>query len=205
MDDLYNCFSCDAINRATKNRRCTCVGSESSLVCEKCGRCFCTAPTIWKNRFNEKFNEVLRRADQVIDHERPIVLIVDDDRVIHALASRVLADFPGTVLHAYNGQEGLLMAQDVRPDVVITDCLMPLLDGREIARALKTDPQTRHIKIVAMTSLYRGARYRHEAYNSYQVDEFVEKPITAAKLREIALAAVTGPLADGEKQPVVWR
>jgi len=204
MDDLYNCFSCDAINRATKNRWCGCVGSESSLVCEKCGVCFCNAPNVWKKKFWTKFDNVAKKPHK-IDHARPIILIIDDDRVIHSVAARVLADFPGTILHAYDGQEGLLIAQDVKPDLVITDCLMPLLDGREIARVLKTTDGTRDVRVIAMTSLYRGAKYRHEALTGFQVDEFIEKPISAAKLREIAVAVLTGPLAEGQSEPVMWR
>ncbi|HSP33449.1 MAG TPA: response regulator [Thermoanaerobaculia bacterium] len=187
MNDLYNCFHCDAINRVSKNSWCCCVGSENSLVCNRCGQCFCTAPDVWKKPFWERFSAVLtggRDAEQ--SYARPIILIVDDDKVIHSVASRVLADFRGTVLHAYDGAEGLRIAQTVRPDLVLTDCLLPLKDGREIARVLKSDWGTSHIRVVAMTSLYRGARYRHEALTHYNVDAYVEKPITAAKLLEIA-------------------
>lgn len=179
--DLYYCFSCDAINRASQNRRCCCVGTENTLVCERCGRCFCDAPTNWKKNVWQSIGEGSAKEN----YQRPLILIIDDDRVIHSVVARVLEDFRGSVLHAYDGVEGLRIAQEVKPDLVITDCLLPLLDGREIARSLKSCPSTSHVCIVAISGMYRGARYRHEALRDFAVDRFVEKPISAAQLRSI--------------------
>ena len=190
MNDLYNCFHCDAINRATQNAWCCCVGTENTLVCEKCGRCFCDAPNVWKKKVWAVIGTIV--AHDKVTYVRPIILIIDDDRVIHSVSARVLAHFPGTVLHAYDGKEGLRMAKEIKPDVVITDCLLPIVDGREIARLLKADPETRAIRIIAMTAMYRGARYRHEALTDFAVDEYIEKPVSAAMLREIASATVRG-------------
>jgi CheY-like chemotaxis protein len=189
MDDLYNCFWCDAINRATQNRWCLCGGPDATLVCDKCRKCFCTAPDRWKKEFREKLDPVLADVRNEPAHDRPIILIIDDDRVIHSMAARALTEFKGTLLHAYDGSEGLRMAREVRPDIILTDCLMPLMDGREIAKILKSEPATCDIRVFAMTSLYRGAKYRHEALTNFRADGFIEKPISAAKLREIAAGA----------------
>jgi CheY-like chemotaxis protein len=69
---------------------------------------------------------------------------------------------------------------------VLTDALLPKLDGREIALRLKSDPATRAIKVVVMTALYKGTRYRIEAINSFGVDEYIEKPVDPGRLRKLA-------------------
>lgn len=117
---------------------------------------------------------------------RPAILVIDDDRTIHKLVERVLQNFPGTILHAHDGVEGLRMAREIRPELVLTDALLPKLDGREIALRLKSDPATRVIKVVVMTALYKGTRYRIEAINSFGVDEYIEKPVDPARLRKLA-------------------
>ncbi len=186
-NDLYHCFSCDAINRASQNKWCCCAGDENTLVCDRCGRCFCDAPTVWKKKVWAPIAASLvpKAVEGPTTYQRPVVLIIDDDRVVHTVASRVLEEFPGSVLHAYDGAEGLRIAREVNPELVITDCLLPLLDGREVARRLKSEPPTSTIRVVAMSAFYRGARYRQEALRDFAVDQYVEKPISAARLRSI--------------------
>ncbi len=117
---------------------------------------------------------------------RPAILVIDDDRTVHKLVERALQNFPGTLLHAHEGVEGLRMARELRPELVLTDALLPKLDGREIALRLKSDPATRAIKVVLMTALYKGTRYRIEAINSFGVDEYIEKPVDPTRLRKLA-------------------
>jgi CheY-like chemotaxis protein len=184
MADLYNCFYCDALNRASKNAWCFCAGNENTLVCERCGKCSCGAPSFWKRNVWDPILEALLERKATV-YQRPVILIIDDDRVIHSVAARILEKFAGSVLHAYDGAEGLRMARETSPDLVITDCLMPLMDGREISKALKSDPATSNTRIVAMTALYRGVRYRHEALRDFAVDQYIEKPVSALALQKI--------------------
>jgi CheY-like chemotaxis protein len=68
---------------------------------------------------------------------------------------------------------------------VLTDALMPKLDGREMARQLKQDPETAKIKVVLMTALYKGIKYEHEARKAYRVDDYVTKPLDVEQLRAV--------------------
>jgi CheY-like chemotaxis protein len=122
--------------------------------------------------------------------QRPILLLVDDDRTVHSIAERILSDFAGTILHAYDGREALNLARETHPDLIITDALLPLLDGRELARTLKADADPRLKSVVVMTALYKGARYRCEAFREFQVDAYVEKPIRPERLRAIVETAL---------------
>ena len=112
-------------------------------------------------------------------------MIVDDDHVVHTITAKILKSFEGTVFHCHDGEEALVLAQEVLPDLIITDALLPKLDGRELTRILKQSPQTRRIKIAVMTGLYKGARYRTEAFRDFNVDAYLEKPIDASRFRSL--------------------
>ena len=116
---------------------------------------------------------------------KPIVLIVDDDRVVHMIAARVLASMPVNVLYAHDGAQALEMVLEFKPDLIVTDALLPKLDGRELCRKIKSSEGTRNCKVAVMTALYKGTRYRNEAMLTFLADEFVEKPLTPEKLRHV--------------------
>lgn len=203
--DVYRCPHCRGLNEAVRNDWCLCTGGDQTLVCGRCHRCFCDAPTAWKLEFWTVASDALsarRREERMArdafapdgrDVVRPVILVIDDDRLVHAIVERVLADFQGTVLHALDGRTGLQVAQRVHPEVVVTDALLPGLDGRELARTLKSDAGTAHVKVVIMTALYKGARYRNEALSEFRADEFIEKPVSAARLRTVISALVDWP------------
>lgn len=119
------------------------------------------------------------------DESRPLILIVDDDRVVHAIFARALASFPGTMIHAHDGQEALAIGREARPDLLITDALLPKLDGRMVARTLKMEPATSAMKVAVMTALYKGARYRNEALHDFLADIYLEKPVSPDMLWEV--------------------
>ena len=121
---------------------------------------------------------------------RPVIVVVDDDRLIHSIIGRALADFEGTVIHANDGLSALHIATETNADLVITDALLPKLDGRELARQLKTNPATTHCKVVVMTALYKGANYRMEARRDFKVDEYLYKPVLPSTIRSLASEAV---------------
>lgn len=62
---------------------------------------------------------------------------------------------------------------------------MPALDGRELCRILKSNPETRGIKVVIMTSLYKSLRHETEAIHSFGADRFLRKPFTISELRMV--------------------
>ena len=114
---------------------------------------------------------------------RPIVLVVDDDRVVHLIAARVLSSMSVSVVHAHDGAEGLEMAMELKPDLILADALMPKLDGRELCRTIKNSPTMAGCKVAVMTALYKASRYRSEAFRTFLADEFIEKPLNPEKLR----------------------
>jgi CheY-like chemotaxis protein len=116
---------------------------------------------------------------------RPLVLLVDDESVIRHLANHVISRLGYDVLVATNGAEGLEMARRFRPDIVLTDALMPKMDGREMCRAIKSDPETAHIKVLLMTALFTSVRYQNEGFKTYRADGYLSKPLDRAQLARV--------------------
>jgi two-component system, cell cycle response regulator DivK len=85
--------------------------------------------------------------------DRPLVLIVDDNDRNRKLAGDVLRLARFRTLEAATAAEGLALASEHRPDVILMDLRLPDLDGSEAARLLRAEPPTAHIPVVAMTAL----------------------------------------------------
>ncbi len=87
--------------------------------------------------------------------KRGHVLIADDDPSIRKLLQTLLSRNGFTVTAVSNGLLAYETALDVRPDLILLDWMMPILDGRSAAHKLKNDERTRHIPIVMLTSQAR--------------------------------------------------
>ncbi len=81
------------------------------------------------------------------------ILVADDDKFYLKIYSDLINELGYECLTVENGLEALEKVRDFRPDVIITDVLMPSMDGFELTRRLKQDPLTMHIPILIVTSL----------------------------------------------------
>jgi CheY-like chemotaxis protein len=186
-----DCSACGTSFNALSAPWCSCLATERTLVCSGCGKCFCQAPRAYRQKFwsdapsalwEAKLKEHHRPAEQAPNPPpesvlRPLLLIVDDEPGIRRMAAKAATRLGYGVIEAGDGVEGKNLAKSYRPDVILTDALMPRLEGREMCRRLKADPETRDIKIVVMTSLYKGQRYRSEAMADFGADGFLAKPL----------------------------
>ena len=112
-------------------------------------------------------------------------LLVDDEAGIRRVASLALQALGYGLVIARNGQEGLELARKYRPDLVLTDALMPKLDGRDMCRQIKEDRELAGTKVVVMTSLYKGVKYENQGYKAYLVDDYLVKPLEFGRLRSV--------------------
>src|SRR5262249_26713373 len=87
---------------------------------------------------------------------RPLVLLVEDSEDTRQLYAMILEDEGMDVREAKNGSEALALAAELRPDVILMDLTLPVLDGREATRRLKRDPRTAAIPVVALTGQLVG-------------------------------------------------
>ena len=109
-----------------------------------------------------------------------VLYIEDNDDNVYMLKMRLelLDDFE--VLTAEDGEKGCAMALAERPDIILMDLEMPVVDGWEATRRLKEDPQTRNIPIIAL-SAHALAGEREKALGA-GCDEFDTKPIEFKRL-----------------------
>ncbi len=86
---------------------------------------------------------------------KPVVLVVDDEPPILHVVQDVLEDEGFSVLVAPDGREGLAIAVRERPDVIITDFMLPGINGRALRERLKHDPRTARIPVLLMSAAYK--------------------------------------------------
>jgi two-component system cell cycle response regulator DivK len=105
----------------------------------------------------------------------PTVLIVDDNERNTRLARDVLRFSGFATIEATSGVEGIAVASEHLPDVILMDVRLPDMDGTDVMRALKGEPLTAAIPVVALTSLaMKGDR---EWLLAQGFDGYLEKPI----------------------------
>jgi CheY-like chemotaxis protein len=80
------------------------------------------------------------------------ILVADDESPIVALLRDLLESEGHTVLAAHNGQEALALARGEHPDLVLSDVMMPLLDGVQLARMLREEPVTPGLVVILMSA-----------------------------------------------------
>lgn len=103
------------------------------------------------------------------------VLYIEDNEQNLYLVTYMLESHGYEVFQARNGQEGIEMAVERRPAVILLDIQLPLMDGYEVLRRLKERPETRDIPVVALTS-HAMAGDRERTLEA-GCEEYVEKPI----------------------------
>ncbi|MFQ5721206.1 MAG: PleD family two-component system response regulator [Candidatus Aminicenantales bacterium] len=119
------------------------------------------------------------------------IVLVDDDRVTLTMLQMVLFKHGYKVFTAEDGQRGLELVQEIHPDVLITDMLLPKIDGLSLCKKIKESPELEKTKVIMITAVYKGISFRHEAEES-GADAFVEKPIDTKKLIS-KIEALLGP------------
>jgi len=85
------------------------------------------------------------------DDRAPLVLIVDDYQDNREMYSQFLAFAGLRVAEAADGREALAKTAELMPDLVVMDLSLPGMDGWEATRAIKSDPRTKHVRVLALT------------------------------------------------------
>ena len=85
----------------------------------------------------------------------PLVLIADDDPLLRAILEHKLSAAGYRIQAVEDGRAALDAAREARPAVLVLDAMMPILDGFEVLRRLKADPELQAITVVMLTALKR--------------------------------------------------
>lgn len=114
------------------------------------------------------------------------ILVVDDQPTSIKLIQSTLAGEGYQMLVAANATEALQAVQDSRPDLILMDICLPGLDGLALTKLLKSNPESRHIKIVAISAY--ASPGDNERITAAGCDGYIPKPINtrtlAASIRE---------------------
>ena len=122
------------------------------------------------------------------------ILVVDDEATIRGLVTGVLEDEGYGVLQACHGAQALVIALQELPDLVLSDLMMPAMNGAELVRQLKNNAATRRVPIVLMTADGRATAEEHDA------DAVLTKPFELDALLAL-VAHYTGPPPVRRRQP----
>jgi len=115
--------------------------------------------------------------------DAPTVMVVDDTAVVRIVLRMQLTILGYRVLEARNGAEAVELGRRERPDLILMDIGMPVLDGLEAARLLRDAPETKDIPIVALTAFSDPDTYARALEAGCR--EFAAKPIEMNDLGEM--------------------
>ena len=115
--------------------------------------------------------------------DRRKVLILDDRWENRSVLQNLLAPIGFDVIEANDGQEGITQALKANPDLIITDLMMPVMDGFEFMKKLRSHPQLQHhIVVVSSASVFEIDRHKSIAAGG---NDFLTKPVQADELLDI--------------------
>ena len=108
------------------------------------------------------------------------ILVVEDQEDNRQILRDLLGSAGFRMVEAHDGEQALAMARSQRPDLILMDIQLPILDGYEATRAIKRDPELKHIPVIAVTSYALSgdeARAREAGCDAY-----VAKPYSTRHL-----------------------
>ena len=116
------------------------------------------------------------------------ILVVEDDKTTLKLIRLVLQQQGYCIATATTGSEGLRKAEEVNPDLVLLDIILPGMDGFQVCQYLRKNEQTAKTPIIMFSGLDRPADQRH-AFEAGS-DDYLTKPVKMAELIEKVRAAL---------------
>jgi len=128
----------------------------------------------------------------------PLVLIVEDEPAQLEVLTYNLSSEGFRLAHANDGEEALLMTDEMQPDLIILDWMLPNMSGIEVCRRLRARPKTKHIPIIMLTA--RGEETDRVRGLETGADDYIVKPYSVNELvaRVRAMLRRTRPGGVGE-------
>lgn len=108
------------------------------------------------------------------------ILIIEDVSATQQVIERSLRDLGASFSYAANGLEGLRLASELLPDLIVLDLALPKVSGDEVLRVLREDPSTKSIPVLVVTA--HGQSGMARAVIEMGADAFMEKPFLPVEL-----------------------
>ncbi|HEX5692833.1 MAG TPA: response regulator [Roseiflexaceae bacterium] len=110
------------------------------------------------------------------------VLVIDDETPIVDLLADIVAEKGHLPICANNGATGLALAREVRPSLIISDVMMPLLDGYALLRALRSEPELANTAVVLISAGFpRGVQLQIDP----PADAYIRKPFDVSAVEAV--------------------
>lgn len=123
---------------------------------------------------------VVNHANGEEQAERETILVVEDNKELRAyLVEQLSTEYE--VATASNGEKGLKKAQRIGPSLVVSDVMMPKMDGFELCKAIKTAPELCHIPVILLTA--RSSQIHKLEGLEYGADDYMSKPFSMLELK----------------------
>jgi diguanylate cyclase (GGDEF)-like protein len=119
--------------------------------------------------------------EAILEASPPVILVVDDTKEIRSALTRILAPDGYVVHEAENGAVGFQLAESERPDLILTDVMMPVMSGLELCRNLRAQPDLAEIPLMMITAL-DDHESRLKGFEA-GADDFLSKPFDPGELR----------------------
>jgi two-component system alkaline phosphatase synthesis response regulator PhoP len=116
---------------------------------------------------------------------RANILVVEDNADEAQMISMILEPEGYRVTRAANGQEGLTAVEAAKPDLIILDVMMPILDGFAMCAKLREDPDLSDIPVILLTAVadrVRDTKYPLDGVLRAEAEEYLEKPVDPESL-----------------------
>ncbi|MEP0869552.1 response regulator [Trichocoleus desertorum AS-A10] len=123
--------------------------------------------------------------------KQPLILAVDDDEDNLLLISQVLSLGNYSFITATNGLMALSMAEEQLPDLILLDVMLPDLDGAEIVRCLRRNPETLRIPVIAVTAMAR--KEDRDRFLEAGCNDYISKPYMVDDLEELIHRYLSSP------------
>ena len=125
-----------------------------------------------------------------------LLLLVDDEASVRKTVGRRLEREGFRVLTAESGEEGLRLAQEQLPDLILLDIMMPKMKGRDVCARLKAEPKTARIPVIFLSAL--GLADHVKGGMEMGADDYIVKPFEPDELKN-RIAVVLARYAQPEK------
>lgn len=132
---------------------------------------------------------------------RQTILVVDDEQDLLDLLEYNLKKEGFHVIKADDGEEGIELARKHQPNLILLDIMMPNMDGMEVCRQLREDPQSREVPIIFLTA--RSDEKTEVEGLNLGADDFVTKPISTRKLMSRIHAVLRRVESPEEEEKVI--
>lgn len=111
------------------------------------------------------------------------IIVIEDESEMIDLISMILQREGYKVYGASSGLQGLILVEDVQPDLILLDLMMPDMDGWEVYQRLKADPRTHSVPVIVVTARSQSID-KVLGLSIAKVDDYLTKPFSPADLLE---------------------